>query len=244
MTTNSTKGIFLAAGKGSRMQPLTDTLPKPLAKVNGQTLLEINMQKAEPLVDEFVLVVSWLKEQIMEAVGDTFMGKPVKYVVQENPKGGTLDAFRAGVESFESLENINFFVANTDNINGDQYYQSLKQKIELNPHTCYALAKRITDREALKSFGIFKVTEENEFIEIVEKPQYFVSELANLGLYYFPSKAAKMINLVSKVEGQEEEYIIDLLNLFSQENKVEVVGVDDEFVPISTVADLERANKN
>ena len=84
-----TTGIIMAAGKGSRMQPLTNHTPKPLAKIGNQTLLEINMHRLAPLVDSFVIVVYYLADQIEKYIGDTFEGKPVHYAHASGATTGT-----------------------------------------------------------------------------------------------------------------------------------------------------------
>jgi NDP-sugar pyrophosphorylase family protein len=234
-------GIFMAAGKGSRLQPFTDTTPKPLARVKGQTLLEINMSKAVDIVDEFVIVTNWLEDQIINYIGDSYAGKPVKYAHQDNPKGGTLDAFRTGL-SMSYIESTHYFVSNTDNICGDLFYSSLKASLDSRADTTFALAKQVKDLQELKKYGIFRVDENFKFIEIVEKPQEFVSELVNIGLYLFPSFTKKYISEIQTPEGREE-YLIDLLNVTNQHADVEVIGVDDQFIPITNLADLEKANQ-
>ena len=90
-------GIIMAAGKGSRMLPLTNSTPKPLARVNGRTLLEINMTKLEPLIDYFIIVVNYLGDQIKDFIGESFEGKKVYFVDSLSPVTGSAGAFRFGV---------------------------------------------------------------------------------------------------------------------------------------------------
>jgi NDP-sugar pyrophosphorylase family protein len=237
-----TSGIFMAAGRGSRLQPFTDTTPKPLAQVQGKTLLEINMAKALDIVDEFVIVTHWLEDQIIEYIGTEFEGKPVKYAHQDNSKGGTLDAYRVGLDQ-SYIEATHYFVSNTDNICGDGFYTELKAVLKSEDNTTFALAKQVTDREALKKYGVFRVDDEFKFLEIVEKPQEFVSELVNIGLYLFPRSANQYISEIITPEGREE-YIIDILNVAHTHGaNVKVIGVDDEFIPITNLNDLKKANQ-
>ena len=158
-------GIILAAGKGSRMKPLTERIPKSMAEFEGKTLLEHNLDPLVDLVDEFVIVINWLGDTIQDFVGNSYKGIPVTYAFQQNPKGGTLDSFRTGVK-LASDSSKGFIVANSDNVLGPKMYTSLSGGIQNNPNSLYAVAKRIEDREELKQYGIFQVNEKSELIGI------------------------------------------------------------------------------
>ncbi len=65
------RSIILAAGRGERMRPLTDTTPKPLLKVAGKCLIDYHLEKlARAGFREVVINISWLAEQIVAHVGD------------------------------------------------------------------------------------------------------------------------------------------------------------------------------
>lgn len=86
------QAVILAAGRGSRMGALTEKKPKPMLEVAGKTLLERKFDVLPESVDEIILVVGYLAESIKNAYGDTYGGKKITYVTQENIVGGTADA--------------------------------------------------------------------------------------------------------------------------------------------------------
>ncbi|MBL8311896.1 MAG: nucleotidyltransferase family protein [Burkholderiales bacterium] len=63
--------MILAAGRGERMRPLTDTLPKPLVPVRGAPLIEHHIQKLVAIgVRRIVINVSYHADALMRALGD------------------------------------------------------------------------------------------------------------------------------------------------------------------------------
>jgi N-acetyl-alpha-D-muramate 1-phosphate uridylyltransferase len=65
------KAMLLAAGRGERMRPLTDSLPKPLLEAGGRPLIAWQLERlAAAGVTEVVINLSWLGEQIAQALGD------------------------------------------------------------------------------------------------------------------------------------------------------------------------------
>ena len=65
------KAMILAAGRGERMRPLTDTVPKPLLRIGGQTLIERHVHAlARAGITELVINHAYLGEQIVAALGD------------------------------------------------------------------------------------------------------------------------------------------------------------------------------
>jgi len=65
--------MVLAAGRGERMRPLTDSCPKPLLKVQGQPLLHWHLQAlARACVSRVVINTAWLAQAIVDQVGDHF----------------------------------------------------------------------------------------------------------------------------------------------------------------------------
>ena len=86
------QAVILAAGRGTRMGNFVKDRPKPMLKVAGKTLLEYKFDALPDDVDEIVLVVGYLAEVIHETYGESYNGKKITYVTQENNVGGTADA--------------------------------------------------------------------------------------------------------------------------------------------------------
>lgn len=81
------RAMILAAGKGERMRPLTDTCPKPLQKVKGKTLIEHSITKLKQAqFYELVINVSHLGHMIEDYLGDgSRYGVNIVYSREEQP---------------------------------------------------------------------------------------------------------------------------------------------------------------
>jgi UDP-N-acetylglucosamine diphosphorylase / glucose-1-phosphate thymidylyltransferase / UDP-N-acetylgalactosamine diphosphorylase / glucosamine-1-phosphate N-acetyltransferase / galactosamine-1-phosphate N-acetyltransferase len=245
MTKIPTVGIILAAGRGTRMNPLTLTTPKPLAKLNsGQTLLDLNLNRIYDLVDSFVIVTCYLEDKIKNYIGSSYKQKPVTYISALSPTTGTLDAFRCGVEA--SGKEANYIVTNADTVCSSEYYDILKDSIESDNSKCYFLATKEQDLEILKSLGVFVVDENNKYISVAEKSPIFVSDLANVGIYYFPSKVKPLIPARPIPQNSnnipKEELITDLFEIYSKSYQIQILPCDGYSIAISTVDDLLNTN--
>ena len=65
------KAMLLAAGRGERLRPITDSLPKPLVRVGGRPLIAWHLTRlSQAGVREVVINVSWLGDQLRAALGD------------------------------------------------------------------------------------------------------------------------------------------------------------------------------
>jgi len=234
-------GIIFAAGLGTRLRPLTEKIPKPLAEVHGKTLLERNMEGLLPHVGSFRIIINWLGEQIEAKIGNSFKGKPVTFIYQKNPKGGTLDALRRGVLFSSGNDIENYVVSNSDDIFAQGFYDIFGMAITRDSQKAYLVGKIINDKEKLKKLGVFLVDAGNNFQKIVEKPQEFVSNLANVGIYYLPNQVREFLSAQENLS-QTEHLITDLFNAYSEKYPIEVLPVDADYTPISSLEDLKKAN--
>jgi len=81
------QAVILAAGKGTRLRPVTLHIPKPMIRVLGKNFIEHNLTQLPKEVDELIIVVGYLSEQIMNHFGDEFEGRKVTYVKQKKALG-------------------------------------------------------------------------------------------------------------------------------------------------------------
>ncbi len=87
------RALILAAGRGERMRPLTDSTPKPLLEVQGQPLIEYHLQAlAAAGVQEVVINTAWLEEQFPARLGDgSRWGLNIRYSMEGRDHGGALE---------------------------------------------------------------------------------------------------------------------------------------------------------
>ncbi len=86
-TSNGMQAVILAAGLGTRMRPLTNTVAKPLLKIGKRALLDYSFDALPETVDEVIVVIGYWGEQIRAYLGENFRGRRIHYVVQKNLEG-------------------------------------------------------------------------------------------------------------------------------------------------------------
>jgi N-acetyl-alpha-D-muramate 1-phosphate uridylyltransferase len=81
------KAMILAAGRGERMRPLTDSLPKPLLRIAGKPLLQYHLEAVRAAgIRDVVINLAWQGEKISEYFGDgAHFGLSIEYS-EEQPK--------------------------------------------------------------------------------------------------------------------------------------------------------------
>jgi N-acetyl-alpha-D-muramate 1-phosphate uridylyltransferase len=85
-------GIVLAAGRGSRMSPITDRVPKPLLTINNERLLDLAVQRVSPLVTDIAVNAHHLADQIAAAAEG--FAQPVHVSFERERLLGTAGALR------------------------------------------------------------------------------------------------------------------------------------------------------
>jgi MurNAc alpha-1-phosphate uridylyltransferase len=117
--------MILAAGRGERMRPLTDTTPKPLLQVGGQALIEYHIRALhEAGINEIVINHAWLGEQIRQYLGDgSRYGVQIQY---SDESAGALETAGGIIKALPLLGEVPFVVVNGD-IFTDYAYAGLPQ---------------------------------------------------------------------------------------------------------------------
>ncbi|WP_338647723.1 nucleotidyltransferase family protein [Flavobacterium sp. KS-LB2] len=119
--------IIMAGGRGQRLQPLTDTVPKPLLKVGSKAIMEYNVDRLALYgIDDFWFSVKYLGEQVENYFGD---GKDknidINYVWEDEPLG-TIGA----VSKIDNLQHEYVLVMNSDILTNVDYEQLFLDFIE------------------------------------------------------------------------------------------------------------------
>jgi MurNAc alpha-1-phosphate uridylyltransferase len=113
MKTVPIKAMILAAGRGNRLRPLTDSLPKPLVPLCGKPLIEYHLEKlAAAGVHEVIINHAWLGQKIEKTLGygERF---GLKIVYSPEPEGG-LETAGGIINALPLLGDQPFLVINGD----------------------------------------------------------------------------------------------------------------------------------
>ncbi len=213
------KAVILAAGKSTRLHPLTINRSKVMLPVANRTILEHNLEQlaATKAVDEAVIVVGFFSEEIMTKFGSstTFLGKSstknrikLAYAFQTEQLGTGHAVLQA--EKFVGTEKRFLLLM------GDDLYSSKDIKKCLRHGSCI-LAKRV---ENVSSFGKV-VAEKGALKGLLEKPDEKGSGLANTGCYVLPNSVFQLLRKLRKSDRGEYE-ITDAITELTKTQKVAV----------------------
>lgn len=167
------------AGRGSRLRPHTLTVPKPLIPVAGQPIVH-------RLVKDIVKVLNQPIEEIAFILGDpAFFGDDVVESLKNLAKN--LGAKSTIYRQDQPLGTGHAIMCAKDSLSGPAviaYADTLiRADFNLDPEADAVIwVKQVEQPEA---YGVVKLNDKNEIVQLVEKPKDFVSDLAVIGIYYF-----------------------------------------------------------
>ncbi|HDX8362925.1 TPA: nucleotidyltransferase family protein [Aeromonas veronii] len=106
------KAMILAAGRGERMRPLTDLLPKPLLAVGGKPLIVHHIEKLKAAgVTELVINHAWLGHKLVESLGD---GNALGVTIHWSAEVSALETAGGIIQALPLLGDEPFLVINGD----------------------------------------------------------------------------------------------------------------------------------
>jgi mannose-1-phosphate guanylyltransferase len=173
------KAFLLAAGIGSRLRPITDTVPKCMVPIGGQPLLDIWMDAFDQAgVDEVLINLHYLPDIVRRHVKERACGPAIHLVYEPELLGsaGTLVANREWVDEEE------FFLAcNADNLTDFD----LRSLVAAHRDGGEAATLTVFHSENPSAGGVIEVDSRRTVTGFAEKPAVPVSDLVNAGIYAF-----------------------------------------------------------
>jgi glucose-1-phosphate thymidylyltransferase len=214
------KGIVLAGGTGSRLNPLTKAVNKQLLPIHDKPMIfyPLSVLMLANIRNILMIVNPGQINNFQNLLGDgSRFGIKISFVTQDKPRG-LPDAFNLG-KKFIANDNVALIL-------GDNFFygQSLTKKLEKSSTFNSGCNIFLKDVNQPQNFGIAKI-KNNKIEKIIEKPKKFISRSAITGLYFFDNNVTKFTENLRPSKRSELE-ITDLINIYKKRNKLkfELIG--------------------
>jgi glucose-1-phosphate thymidylyltransferase len=231
------KGVVLAAGKGTRLRPITDNKPKGMVEIDDKPLLTYCFSQLADLgAEEFVVVVGYLKEQIINHYGDEFEGIPITYTHQREQRG-----LAHALLTVESQIDEDFMLMLGDNV----FRANLSEVVERqrDDHADAAFLVEEVPFEEASRYGVCDTNDNDEIIKVVEKPDDPPSNLVMTGFYTFTPAIFHACHLVQPSDRGEYELSEAIDILIYSGRDIDVVKLDGWRIDIGYPDDREKAER-
>jgi len=232
------KAVILAAGKGIRMYPLTNNIPKVMLPIAGKPILyHIITEAHQAGVGDFIIVVGHQAEKIMSYFGDgSEMNINIEYVHQKEYNGTA-----CAINAVHDYVSGRFLVMSGDTLVSSSHIMKL---INHNADTVISTAHTVNPSD----FGVIDTGDNNQVMHITEKPEYseYLSPLSNhvnAGVYLFSQDIFGAIRETS-LSGRGEYEITDSIQFMIDLGiDVQYLEMSDKLMTISRPYDLLDANE-
>lgn len=224
--TDKMKIIVPMAGRGSRLRPHTLTVPKPLIPIAGKPIVHRLVEDIAGVLDEKIDEIAFVigedfgekVENDLKNIAATLGAKGTIYY-QDKPLG-TGHAIMCAKKSLEGPA----VIAYADTL--------FKADFTLDKEADGVIwVKQVENPSA---YGVVQLNEENHIVDLVEKPEEFVSDLAVIGIYYFKDVAVLKNELQEvldkKIIRGGEYQINDGIQAMKGKGKIFVPGKVDEWM--------------
>ena len=177
------KAIILAGGRGKRLKPMTDYVPKPLVPINNIPIIEWQIKYLKKFgIDEVIVCSGYKTKMIENYLTMKDLGIKIKFSVEKSPLGTGGAIKKAG----KMIKDDDFFV-----INGDTITNIDLKKLAKFPNSIAAI-------ELKTKYGILE-TKDNKIVNFREKKE--ISETwMNAGIYHLQKNILKELPTKGDIE--------------------------------------------
>ncbi|MFA6467205.1 MAG: sugar phosphate nucleotidyltransferase [Patescibacteria group bacterium] len=229
------KGIILAGGAGSRLQPLTKVTSKQLLPVYDKPMIYYPLETLIEGGIKDILIISDPSNigNFVRLLGSgKDFGVKISYEVQDKPEG-IAQAFIIG-ENFISDDNVTLILGDNLFVGDGEF---LDQAIKSFSSGGRVFAKQVPDPNR---FGVVEFDKQGKVVSIEEKPDQPKSNFAVTGLYIYDNSVIdKAKNLKPSARGEVE--VTDINNLYLKEGTLDVKTYEHYWLDTGTFDTLLEA---
>lgn len=181
------KAVVMAGGEGSRLRPLTCTIPKPMARIFGRPMIEYAFELLRCHgVDEAAVTLGYLPHVIEDAYRDGYKNMRLRFVREDEPLG-TAGGVRNAAVGF----NEPFVVISADALCDFD----IGKIVDYHKASGAKITIVATEAQDPREYGLVKVDKGGRVLGFIEKPswQQAVSSLANTGVYIIDPSCLELI---------------------------------------------------
>lgn len=227
-TASDSPVVLMAGGRGERLRPLTDTVPKPMLTIAGMPMIEIILRNLAAQGFRRVWIsVRYLAEVIIDHVGDgSALGLEVEYLHEDQPLGtaGALADLRGSIDR-------PFIVMNSDLLTK----VDLRGLLKFHDKHASAITVGVREHAVQIPFGVVRL-DGSTVTSIVEKPEH--RELVSAGIYALDPR------VLSALEPGEYADMPGLVERVMAGDRVSAYPIHETWVDVGRPEDLERVRRD
>lgn len=234
------KGVILAAGKGSRLAEL-NLQHKSFAVVNKKHIIDYSLdllrnEGGEQLVSEIVIVVGHNAESVMEYIGNSYKGIPVKFVYQAERKG-----IGHALKIAKDVIDDDFIMCLADELLFNSRLESMVAAFHNENIGC--MAGVIIDGTDFSMKPIaYDVNEAGMVTNIVEKPPRYTNDFRGIGECIFSRDSLQYLDVLQPNAIRGEFEMGDWMTLIMNHGRgVKVFDLADGYCNINYAKDIQTA---
>jgi len=216
--------VVLAGGEGSRLRPLTNSIPKPMIKILGKPILQWIIEwltKYE--ISNIIIGVAYNKEAIMNYFKDgSEFNCSIKYSTH-NVEGETGEGFRLAISRY--VDDDIFLAMNGDEISNFNINDFVNYHVKYNPIATLA----VTNPKS--NFGVIKIDKNGQILSFEEKP-ILSNILVNIGIYVFNRQIINYLPLKGLIEKTTFPSLVKL-------NLIRAFPINGEWLTVNTMKDIK-----
>ena len=165
--------VIMAGGKGTRLKPLTNVIPKPLVPVGDKTILEVIMDQFKTIgCHKFYMSVNYKADMIKYYLNQLDDKYDIEFFMEDKPLGtiGSVSLLKGKIDA-------PFFVSNCDSINEQDYRDVYDYHV--NNHNDMTIVTMV--KSFLIPYGVIETGEDGLMVSLQEKPEH--TYMVNSGVY-------------------------------------------------------------
>ena len=219
--------VLMVGGLGTRLRPLTESIPKPMLNIGNKPILETIIENFKHFgFTNFVLSVNYKKKMIMDYFQDgTHLGVNIEYI-EETKRLGTAGALSLLLEK----PTESFFVMNGDLLTKINF----EQLLDFHNETDSTATMCVREYEYQIPYGVIE-TKDHQLLSIVEKPVH--KSFVNAGIYVLNPIALEHVP-----NGEFYDMPELYKKLMHEQEKVSAFPLREYWLDIGRLDDYEKAN--
>jgi len=226
------KALLLAAGRGTRLGKITETIPKPLVKVKDKPVIDYLIQKLINLNVTHILINTHYKNTLIEEYINSTKYDVEISLIYEPQLLGTAGTLKYNINALSSED---FIVMHADNYFQDDLKRLKHNHLISSSTSVLTMGTFLVDNPA--NFGTMVLSDDNTIVSYFEKDKDSPSKIANSAIYFMKPEITNKIN---SLKNNENDISLNLIPKLV--GKMKAFPLNGYFYDIGTPENLLIAN--